>query len=495
MCSRCAGHLGCTTDKLLHDLPISIRWQRSLLRRLDSVAPFYRVVCEVSKAEGCEAKWQWFRSGALDGLIMSKGGRTLGVIRFGPTMSWKAMRSRLGTVHNRQSERRLPDVLLVATGRLEVQRVAEELRGRAINLHMAVEDDLTGTSYGSAIWRSSAREDGQTTMQVVEGTVRRRFDLGLFSGERVRERLPASKVEDLDVSDLISTDLGIQEKRLLRLLFDWPLMRAEEVADTMGLSVERLKVIRAGLVKRGLIHYLRIGPTPETRQVVGTRLCLSEEGLRYMGRLDRRRLGELMRHWGIREHEDGTPKLAIQGYKIVGTKLMVLANELNHSDGMNRFVALLAKSCRETKDWELTDLLPPHRWDRTFQYNFRRRRVRPDGVCEVSYRGRRMAFLLEYEQRANIPARMDEKLERYRNYFGAISTRGDFDRKQAVVLMVFADTGTASRFMVFARSAVRRPLRMAVSSMDVLSEVGPTGTAWRMPWHMGRGQVSLAAIG
>ena len=243
-----------------------------------------------------------------------------------------------------------------------------------------------------------------------------------------------------------------------------------------------------------LVINLRIGETPEMRQENGTRMCLSEEGLRYLGRLDRRRLGELMRHWCIREHEAGTPELAVQEYDMVGTKLRVLANELNHSDGMNRFVALLAKSCREAKDWELTDLLPPHRWDRTFQYNFRRRRVRPDGVCEVSYRGRRMAFLVEYEQRANIPARMDEKLGRYRNYFGAMSTSGDFDRKQAVVLMVFADAGTASRFGVFARSAVRRPLRMAVSSMDVLSEVGPFGSAWWMPWHKGHGQVSLATI-
>ena len=246
-------HFDCTTDKLLHDLPVSLRWQRSLLRRLDSVAPFYRVVCEVSKAEGSEAKWRWFRSGALDGLIVSESGRTLGLIRFGPTMSWKAMRSRLGTVHNGQRERRLPDVLLVATGRLVVQRIAEELRGRAINLHMAVENDLTETSYGSAVWRSSAREDGYTTMQVVGGVVRRGFDLGLYSGERIKERLPASKAEDLDGSDLISTELGIQERRLLRLLFDWPLMRLGEMADVMGVAEGRVMNLRTPLVRKGLV--------------------------------------------------------------------------------------------------------------------------------------------------------------------------------------------------------------------------------------------------
>ena len=83
-------------------MPVSLQWQRSLLRRLDGIVPFYRVVSEVSKAQGCEAKWRWFSSGALDGMMTTGGGRTLGLIRFGPTMSWKAMRSRLGTVYNGQ---------------------------------------------------------------------------------------------------------------------------------------------------------------------------------------------------------------------------------------------------------------------------------------------------------------------------------------------------------------------------------------------------------
>ncbi len=489
-------YLGCSAEELLHKMPVSLQWQRSLLRRLDGIVPFYRVVSEVSKAQGCEAKWRWFSSGALDGLMTTGGGRTLGLIRFGPTMSWKAMRSRLGTVYNGQRERRLPNVLLVVTGRLVVQRIAEELRGRAIRLHMAVEDDLIGTPYGSAVWRSSAREDGQTTIDVVDEVVRRRFDLGLHARARVRERLPASRVEEkFDAADLMSTEMSRQERRLLRVLFDWPLMRIDQLADVMAVSEGRLMNFRTPMVKKGLVFNLRIGETPEMRQVNGTRMCVSQEGLRYLGRLDRRRLGELMKHWSIREDGAGTPELAVQGYEMVGTKLRVLANELKHSDGMNDFVAMLAKGCREAKDWELTDLLPPHRWDRTFQYNFRPRRVRPDGTCEISYRGRRMAFMVEYEQRANIPARMDEKLERYVNYFGAMSTRGDFDRRQAVVLMVFPDSGTASRFVVFARRAVRRPLPVIVSSMDVLSEVGAIGTAWQMPWHMERGKVSLAAIG
>ena len=87
----------------------------------------------------------------------------------------------------------------------------------------------------------------------------------------------------------------MQERRLLRVLFDWPLMRIDQLADVMAVSEGRLMNFRTPMVKKGLVFNLRIGETPEMRQVNGTRMCVSQEGLRYLGRLDRRRLGELMK--------------------------------------------------------------------------------------------------------------------------------------------------------------------------------------------------------
>ena len=152
---------------------------------------------------------------------------------------------------------------------------------------------------------------------------------------------------------------------------------------------------------------------------------------------------------------------------------------------------MLTHSCGEAEDWESGEILPPHRWERTFSFNFRRRWLRPDATCEISYRGDRTSYLVEYEQRANRPSRMEEKVERYRNYFGAVETRGDFDRQRPVALMILPDSATASRFLLLARKRTAHPLPMLVSSMDVLLQRGPIEKVWRSPWHLRLGEINL----
>ena len=490
---RLAELQGMTTTRLLRELPLSAESQRSLLRRLDTVAALYRVAQEAAGFCGGLVGWHWRIAWPLDALLGLPDGRGLALMRFGATLSWKTMRSRLGTLYGMQQARRCPPVLLLLPGDLEAQRLATDLRGRAIDLYTAVEDDVIHAPMGSAVWRTLRDPQRLTLAQVAgeSGSLRGLDVQGV--GSTARASMPAASLSDGSAGlDLTASELSMPARRLLNDLYDWPLMSVEHLETLLGLSEPMLKKSRAHLARRGLVCQLRIGKTPELRQRNGTRLCLSPDGLRYLARRDRRREADLLTHWIITPDEAGDDHVDALRYRLDGSKLRGLARELRHTDGMNRFVATLAAACRASADWNLRQALPPHRWERWFRYNAGGRSIKPDGTIELERRGRRQAYLLEFEQRATKPALMEEKFAKYLRYFGSIETRKDFDGRRATALMIFVDEPTASRFCTVAARGARRQLPMLVSSSETLADTGPLGESWRSPWRLQRGYVSLA---
>lgn len=483
-----------TAEKLLRELPLSADWRRILLRRLDAVASLYRVGCVVAVCKDGPVEWRLLRAGAIDALLEMPDGGALALLRFGPTLSWQAMRSRIGTLYGMQRERRCPPALLLLPGHLEAQRLAADLRGRAIDAFAAPEYDVMNAAPGSAIWRNLRGTRGLTLQQAISaitgrGKMRERVQTGLE-----RASMPSPTLgSDAGGLDLVATELTMPGRRLLDAIYDWPLATSAHLQMLLDMSEGMMKKTWAHLVKRGLVCQVRIGGTPELRRNNGTRMCLSADGLRYIARRDRRRVSELLERWSIAPDEAGDERLEVLHYRLEGSKLRVLARELRHTDGVSNFVGSLAAACRNSAEWRLHQALPPHRWERWFRYNTGWRSVRPDATVELDHRGRRLPFLLEYEMRAIKPRTMAEKLRRYRRYFGAADTRADFDGRRATALFVFADEATASRFCALVVSTMRHPLPLLVSDVQTISESDPLGRAWRFPWRLQRGHVSPAA--
>ena len=483
-----------TTEKLLRELPVSAEWRRILLRRLDAVASLYRVGCEIAECAGGPIQWRWLRAGALDALLELPDDGALALARLGPTLSWQAMRSRLGTLYGMQRTRRCPPALLLLPGNLEAQRLAADLRGRAIDAYVASEHDVMQSAPGSAVWRNLRDTQGLTLKQAINaitgrGKTRKRVQAG-----SERASMPAPSLgSGAGGQDLLATELTMPARRLLDALYDWPLMTSANLRMLLDMSESPLKKARASLVKRGLECQLRIGGTPERRQHNGTRLCLSTDGLRYVARRDRSRTSDLIGRWGIVPDAEGDERLAVSGYRLEGSRLRVLARELRHTDGASDLVAMTAAECRRDEDWLLLQSLPPHRWERWFRHGAGWRSIRPDAVMELAHRGSRLACLLEYEERARSPAPMTEKLARYRRYFESNDTGRDFYGGRATALFVFADETAASRFCALAARTLRRPLPLLVSSMDTIAKTGPLERAWRSPWQLQQGHMPLAA--
>ena len=483
-----------TAERLLRELPLSAEWRRILLRRLDAVASLYRVGCEIAACKDGPIEWRWQRTGAIDALLELPDGGAFALARLGPTLSWQAMRSRIGTLYGMQRTRRCPPALLLLPGNLEAQRLAADLRGRAIDAYAVSEHDVMETAPGSAVWRSLRDAEGFTLQQAISaitgrGKTRKRVQAG-----SERASMPAPSLgSGAGGQDLLATELTMPARRLLDALYDWPLMTSAHLRMLLDMSESPLKKARASLVKRGLVCQLRIGGTPERRQRNGTRLCLSTDGLRYAARRDRSRASDLIGRWGIVPDAEGDERLAVSGYRLEGSRLRVLARELRHTDGASDLVAMTAAECRRDEDWLLLQSLPPHRWERWFRHGAGWRSIRPDAVIELAHRGSRLVCLLEYEERARSPAPMTEKLARYRRYFESNDTGRDFYGGRATALFVFADETAASRFCALAGRTLRCPLPLLVSSRETIAKTGLLERAWRSPWQLQQGHMPLAA--
>ena len=483
-----------TIEEVLRRFPLSAEWQRSLLRRMEAVATCYRIARDAAGPyEGC-MWWRWERSGPLDAVMTLPDGCSLGIARFGSALPRRGMFSRLGSLLEMYRRNLLFGVLVVAPGPIEVHSILEWMRGRSFNMSVSVEKDIRSGLPGDDLWRSHIyRPDTAFPLKgMIESTVKRSVPPAQPAPRRVS--MPDDELLVAGGLDSLSCKLTEPAASMLDVLADWPLMRQSDMSNLLSISPER---IRAGVAQmRGLelVVGLRISKTAAQRRENETRLALSLNGLRYLSRRDRTRLSDLSRFWAVHETQ---PKKS--DFHFGGSKLRVLARELKHTDGVYHAVSVLAASCRRSMDWELVEALPAHRWERWFLYNNRRYGIRPDAVGQLTWRGNGLSLLLEYEERAIKPARMRERLLRYRFYYGALETQRDFDCR-SILAVVFPDKAAASRFAAFASSEMKRAARsqkeipLLVGSLVTLDAEGFLGCCWLLPSNLSLGTVKLESL-
>ncbi len=487
-------------DDALRRFPLSTEWRRSLLRRMDTVAILYRIARDASMRYEGRLMWRWERSGPLDALMILPDGRTIGMARFGSALPRRGMFSRLGSLLEMNRRNFLFAALTVVPGPIEAHGILEWMRGKTLNLSVSEEEAVLNGAPGDALWRSHFyRPDAAFPLRgVIEGTVKRLPPAASPRPKRVS--MPHDAVNG-SAGDLVSCNLVEPAARMLDVLADWPLMRETDMSNFLGISPERIRAGAAQLTRLGLAARFRVGTTPEVRRENGARMALSVDGLRHLAWRDRTRFSDLVKFWAVHANSEGDAGLGIEGFYVRGSKLRVLARELRHTDGVYRFLSLLATECRQSDDWELLEALPPHRWERWFRYNNRRGGVRPDATGLLDFRGRELPLLLEYEERATTPDYMKGRLLRYRNYYGVLDTQRDFCRRP-VLLLVFMDAAAAGRLASFAarnfggRSDGTWKVPMLVSSIEIMKQNGVLGDCWLSPSRLKGGLVRLEkAIG
>lgn len=486
-----------TPERVMRLMPVSTEWQRSLLRRLDALHLFYRLLLQVHDLTGEIPDWTWYREGHHDAAIRLPDGRSFLLMRLGSTLSWQAIKSRVGSLYESQRGRRSPPALAIVAGEIGTHRIATLMRRRALNIHMVTEAAFGGQDATAPIWRTFGLNAGTKSLaEVLSGSHHRRRPT---RPGHIRDGLPAPDIHQ-SVTDVnfAASELRPAERNLLRLLYDWPLLTSGQSADMLDVSRKNAERTRATLAEKGLIHKVEVGSSYRERRENGTRLVLSEAGRRVLAWTDRRDLSDLSRHWQLTpsEDEDPNPKMKVKtrNFRVDGTKIRSLIRELHHTDAVSEITAMMIVDGRTHSNYEVVEALPPHRWTRVFHFNGKRAQISPDAIYLMHHRGKPEVYFLEFEDRADAPSRMRPKVEAYRKYYGATETRQDFIGMRPATLFVFRDIETATRFRLFVRDQPMRQRPIFTSSLDEIRREGFFGNSWTWPWGLERGAMPLSTL-
>ena len=492
--------IGESPDDLIKTFPLDTRWQRNLLGRLDAVAVINRMARGAAVGWGPGFTWRWERRDRLDAAFRLDSGQTAGVVRIGSSLSGDGVAGRVGRLLTLHARGELQAALIIVPGPIDVQQIRRLAAAQDMLLFVALERDLIQAPLHAPTWR---RLGGNDRMALTDAL--RQVPVAELPRTRQplrRGAMPTATLnEGVDRMYLLASELTVPEKRMLDLLHDWPIVGTSQLPRMLGVSDGHMRRIKGQLSKKGLIHHLRIGRTAAQRYQNETRICLSDTGLRYLARRDRAGLPDMMAWWSVTPDPAGDEAFRVSGHRIDGTKIRTLAKELRHTTGTYEVVSLIMDACHRSQSWKIAQMLPAHRWERRYRYGTRRSRIRrdiwraikPDAVFMLAHQQghQRLSCILEYERRATVPARMEERIQRYRAYYGSPDTTHDFPDRPTL-LVVFQAKEDASRFVSYTAHATGEPIPMLVSSIEEIENAGNAlGACWMMPWRLNEGSVHI----
>ena len=140
---------GITLEQILRRHPVSARWRRILLERLDAVAVIYRLTSSIAALEGI-ASFRWYRGLPLDAGIVLNNGRTIGVIRQGLTADRTGFAKRIWRLREGPPP---GGVLLLLPDETRLRHARRLAAVVPFPVLLALERDAAWSSPDSPIWR------------------------------------------------------------------------------------------------------------------------------------------------------------------------------------------------------------------------------------------------------------------------------------------------------------------------------------------------------
>ncbi len=466
--SRLAGEEGVPTGDLLRRRPLSAQWRRSLMERLDALASVYSIASTVSRL-AFPVRFRWYRAIPLDVAMTLPGGRTVGIVRQGPTADRSGFAKRLW----RLREGPMPGlVLLLMADEVRLRHARRLLSTTEVPALLALERDAVLAGTGDRVW-SPSRVNASVDL-------RHALDRAAPGGGLPQETEPerADAPTDLafqgrgwGVSDqMLPLLLKPAEKRAIDLIHDWPWVSLKALAGLMGVSPQRVSQSVSPLEGFGLVARPR---------GAGGRLALTDRALALLARRDRTSVAMAKRRWSIAPQDAKAP---FEWRNVTGGRSRQLLRNIEHTEAVHRFLAALASQA-PLLGWEVVQLDPPRRASRHFRHDGRMRAVNPDAFGILRNGETTWPFFLEWERRAVRPSTMSERLAPYLRYFSSLRPIDDHGARPSV-LIVFDGEVAHTQFLRVAREEMRAeqtPLPLWVSHRQAIDALGPLGHAWRTP--------------
>ena len=467
-----ASENGTGIERLLRTRPVSAHWRRLLLARLDAVAVVYRLASAAADAVG-PSRFRWYRAAPLDAAMTLPDGRTVGVIRQGPTSDRTSISDRIRRLLDPQQSRpRALLALMPDAARLsQVRRLLARYPGP---VYLTLEKDVSGMLADDGAWHAASAPNLLPLGEILAH---------LRPGGTLPWEASASRLALPDDADLRRVDDGVPdhllpavlkpaEKRILDWLADWPLITAADLGGILGLSPSGVSKLTIRLGEFDLVSIVAL----EGRR----RLALSDRGLAVLARRDRVSVGAAYRRWSVEPVDDESPT---SWRDVPGGRSRSLARTIDHTQAVHRFMAALARQAKGTPGCSVSRLSPPHHAARYFRYGGSLRSIHPDAFGVVRANGHSKPFFLEWERRALNPSTMAARLAPYLRYYSSNRPLVDHGERP-LVLIAFEDPLAEANFLGVARREMERlkvRLPLWVSHRDALEKVGPLGEAWRSP--------------
>ncbi len=454
-----------TLDQLMRRHPVSARWRRILLERLDAVAVIYRLTSSVSAVQGI-ASFRWYRGLPLDAGIVLNDGRTVGVIRQGLTADRTGFAKRIWRLREGPPP---GGVLLLLPDETRLRHARRLAAVVPFPVLLALERDAAWSSPDSPIWRLpsiNADLDLNAALGHVEGG-------GGLPAEQPTLRAILPRDIGTDFTDKNAPDwllpalLKPAGKLALDLVSDWPWIAPRHLRLLLGVSQGRLSQVLLPVADAGLV---------ERVSCKGQRLVLTDRGLGLLARRDRASVGVARNRWSAALNDLRKP---LDWRNVSGRRSRQLLRNIEHTAAVHGLMAALAEQARSL-GWGIVQLDPPHRASRHFRHGDRLRAIHPDAFGVLRRGGAAWNFFLEWERRAVRPTTMAARLAPYLRYYSTHRPTDDHG-SQPVVLLVFDDDLAATHFQRLAREEMERTrvdVPLLVSSRAALERLGPLGKVW-----------------
>ena len=453
-------------EGLLRDLPVSARWRRVLLERLDAVAVVYRLASAISNA-AYPIRFHWYRAMPMDAAVILPGGGTMAIVRQGPTTDRTGFSKRLW----RLTQGPQPGcILIVAPDEVRLRHSRRRLAQTPATALFALEREAVAASPDDPVWRLRSINAAVSLRDAIDRLTRRGavpnerpLERGLYLPPDIDEHEPGGDVPDY----LLPALLRPAEKRALDLLCDWPWLGLPDMAGLLGVSRPRASQVVAALENFGLVVRTHVS---------GRRLALTDVGLAMLARRDRTAVGGAKKRWSA------APEDAEDWRSVAGRRSRQLLRDIEHTTAVHGFIAALATQARDL-GWEIGQLDPPIRASRYFRHFGVRRSIHPDAFGVLGKGDNSWPFFLEWERRAVRPVTMAERLAPYLRYYSSHRPIDDHGARPAV-LVVFHEDLAATHFLRVALEEMvrtRTPLPLLVSQRGLLEREGPMGRVWLAP--------------
>ena len=477
--SRTLGYY--TQSAYLRAHPMSREWQRLLIGRMDSVSSIYRLAATMSLgAGGLKTRVEFYRKGRFDAMITMEDGRHVGVVRQGRALKRARLNERLRAIHEDEYPRRPGTVLILTPSAWERDTAIRYWRAKAFQGgYVAAESSDALASRELSVWgRIDSVTGGVRTLAEVVAESNPGEERPAASPARKRSSIPAP---ERMVREAPTFGLSQDEKRVLDIITDHPMIPRRHLMRWLGVSPSRLSQIVSSLIADwGLVE--RWGRRP------GYRYTLSAKGIRYVTYRDRATLATSR---GTRAMWSTAPaSKPTENSPYEGSLINWWTTHTEHADGETYFLSEVAAEARDAPNSELLWSVPEWRSERKFHWNSRS--ITPDAVGVVVATGVRIPFYLEYERRSKYPSGIRGKLRPYEHYYWSPDTSGDMPPFPVTLFVV--DSATVEDNYVRTAAEMSLTLPIFVSRMPTLAESGILGRSWHPLWEPASPRIRLSDL-